>query len=70
MPKLMERVKQQLLSQKVFDTLIDKFDIQDKSLDEYEEEMEATHARAHDHAHPPAGAPEEAPAGGSTIITE
>jgi trigger factor len=70
MPKLMERVKQQLLSQKVFDTLMEQFDIEDKTREEYEEEMEAAHHHAHDHAHPPAGAPEEAPAGESTIITE
>ena len=70
MPKLMERVKQQLLSQKVFDTLMEQFDIEDKTREEYEEEMEAAHHHAHDDAHPPAGAPEEAPAGESTIITE
>jgi len=67
MPKLMERVKQQILSRKVFDTLIDKLDVQDKSLEAYEEEMEAAHA----HAHPPAGedTPDEEPASESPIIT-
>jgi len=67
MPKLMERVKQQILSRKVFDTLIDKFDMQDKSLEAYQDEMEAAHA----HAHPPAeeAAPEAETAGESPIIT-
>lgn len=68
MPKLMERVRQQVLSQKVFDELIDRFDVVDKSMEEFEKEMEAEHAHAHDHGE--ASAEREAPAGASPIITE
>lgn len=68
MPRLMERVRQQLLSRKVFDTLAERFDLVEKDLEAYEEEKEATHAHAHahDHDHPHEG---EA-AGASPIITE
>lgn len=52
MPKLMRRVEQQVLSRKVFDTLIDSFDVVEKSREEYEEEMQAHHG-------PQAGAPQQ-----------
>lgn len=65
MPKLMERVKQQLLSRKVFDALVDRFDVTDKDLDAYEDELEA----AHEHAPSGEASPEAKPAGESPIIT-
>ncbi|MFP4228036.1 MAG: trigger factor [Salinivenus sp.] len=40
MPRMMERVKQQILSDKVYDLLIERFDVQSKSREEFEEEME------------------------------
>lgn len=65
MPQMQERVKQQVLSDKVYDYLIDAFDIQRKSLDEFEDELKEKHERRqalaggapaghghdHDHAH-------------------
>jgi trigger factor len=65
MPQMQERVKQQVLSDKVYDYLIDAFDIQRKSLDEFEDELKEKHERrqalaggapaghghGHDHAH-------------------
>ena len=39
MPQMMEKVKQQVLSRKVYDALLDQMDVQEKSLDEFEEEM-------------------------------
>lgn len=69
MPKMMERVRQQVLSQKVFDVLADKFDIAEKDREAYEEEMEAAHAHAHAHEHGHEHE-HEAPTGESRIITE
>ncbi|PQJ34666.1 trigger factor [Salinibacter sp. 10B] len=43
MPKMMDRVKQQVLSDKVYDLLIDRFDVQKKSREEFEEEMHQQH---------------------------
>ncbi len=69
MPKLMERVNQQILSQKVFDTLAEQFDIQKKDREAFEEEMRAAHAHEHGHDHPHEhGEAEEAAE--SPIITE
>lgn len=52
MPRMMQQVDQQILSRKVYDELIDRFDVRELSLEEFREEMEAEHAAAHDHAHP------------------
>jgi trigger factor len=71
MPKLMERVNQQILSQKVFDTLAEQFDIEKKDREAFEEEMRAAHAHEHGHEHPHEhdhGEAEEAAE--SPIITE
>lgn len=38
---MIDRVKQQVLSRKVFDRLIDQFDVEDKDLEAFEEEVEA-----------------------------
>ncbi len=43
MPRMMDRVKQQILSDKVYDLLIERFDVQTKSREEFEEEMEHQH---------------------------
>jgi trigger factor len=40
MPRMMDRVKQQILSDKVYDLLIERFDVQRKSREEFEEEMQ------------------------------
>ena len=40
MPKMMDRVKQQVLSDKVYDLLLDRLDVQSKSREEFEEEMQ------------------------------
>jgi trigger factor len=40
MPQMMDRVKQQILSDKVYDLLIERFDVQSKSREEFEEEMQ------------------------------
>ena len=40
MPQMMGRVKQQILSDKVYDLLLDRFDVQPKSREEFEEEMQ------------------------------
>ncbi|MFB6247433.1 MAG: trigger factor [Salinibacter sp.] len=40
MPRMMDRVKQQILSDKVYDLLIERFDVQHKSREEFEEEMQ------------------------------
>lgn len=40
MPQMMERVEQQILSDKVYDLLLERFDVQSKSLEEFEQEME------------------------------
>ena len=45
MPRMMERVKQQVLSEKVYDHLIDAFDVQKKTLEEFEDELEEKHKR-------------------------
>ena len=39
MPRMMDRVKQQILSDKVYDLLIERFDVQRKSREDFEEEM-------------------------------
>ena len=49
MPRMMERVKQQILSRKTFDVLESQFDIVEKDREAFEAEMEAMHD--HDHAH-------------------
>jgi trigger factor len=43
MPQMMERVKQQVLSDKVYDLLIERFDVQKKSREEFRAEMEEEH---------------------------
>jgi trigger factor len=43
MPQMMERVKQQVLSDKVYDLLIERFDVQKKTREEFQEEMEQKH---------------------------
>jgi trigger factor len=43
MPRMMERVKQQILSDKVYDLLIERFDVQTKTREEFQEEMEQQH---------------------------
>lgn len=40
MPRMMDRVKQQILSDKVYDLLLDRFDVQPKNREEFEEEMQ------------------------------
>ena len=40
MPQMIERVEQQVLSDKVYDLLLDRFDVQPKSREEFEEEMQ------------------------------
>ena len=40
MPQMMDRVKQQILSDKVYDLLIERFDVQEKTREEFEEEMQ------------------------------
>ena len=40
MPQMMGRVKQQILSDKVYDLLLERFDVQPKSREEFEEEMQ------------------------------
>ena len=45
MPRMMERVKQQILSDKVFDWLLDRFDVQEKSREEFQDLMEERHRR-------------------------
>lgn len=40
MPQMMDRVEQQILSDKVYDLLLERFDVQSKSLEEFEQEME------------------------------
>ena len=39
MPQMMEKVKQQVLSRKVYDALLEQMDVQERSLEEFEEEM-------------------------------
>jgi len=65
MPQMQERANQQILSDKVYDYLIEAFDVQRKSLDEFEDELKekheqrqalaggapAGHGHAHDHDH-------------------
>ncbi len=43
MPRMMERVKQQVLSDKVYDLLIERFDVQTKTREEFQEEMQQEH---------------------------
>jgi len=40
MPEMMEKVEQQILSDKVYDLLLDRLDVQPKSREEFEEEMQ------------------------------
>jgi trigger factor len=40
MPQMMDRVKQQILSDKVYDLLLDRFDVQSMSREEFEEQMQ------------------------------
>ncbi|MFB6099521.1 MAG: trigger factor, partial [Salinibacter sp.] len=40
MPQMIERVEQQILSDKVYDLLLDRLDVQSKSREEFEEEMQ------------------------------
>jgi len=39
----MDRVKEQILSDKVYDLLIERFDVQEKSREEFEAEMRQQH---------------------------
>jgi len=43
MPKMMDRVEQQILSEKVYDLLLERFDVQTQTRDEFEEEMQEEH---------------------------
>jgi len=43
MPRMMDRVKQQILSDKVYDLLIERFDVQTKTREEFQEEMKEEH---------------------------
>jgi len=43
MPQMMDQVKQQVLSDKVYDLLIERFDVQTKTREEFREEMEQQH---------------------------
>ncbi len=43
MPRMMERVEQQVLSDKVYDLLIERFDVQTMTREELQEEMEEEH---------------------------
>jgi len=43
MPRMMDRVEQQILSDKVYDLLIERFDVETKSREEFEEEMQREH---------------------------
>jgi len=45
MPQMMERVRQQVLSDKVYDTLLEQFDTQEKTLEEFQDLMEKRHRR-------------------------
>ena len=45
MPQMMERVRQQILSDKVYDTLLEQFDTQEKTLEEFQDLMEQRHRR-------------------------
>ena len=60
MPRMMQQVDQQILSRKVYDELIDRFDVRELDLETFREEMQAEHAakhaaaqgqEQHDHAH-------------------
>jgi len=64
MPRMKERVRQQVLSEKVYDHLINAFDTHRKTLEAFEDELEAKHKRrqelaggavagaaGHDHPH-------------------
>jgi trigger factor len=44
MPQMMEKVEQQILSDKVYDLLLDRLDVQSKSREEFEEEMQQEQA--------------------------
>ena len=68
MPKLMRRVEQQVLSQKVFDTLVDSFDVVEKDREAYEEEMKERHEH-HGPERAPAGRQGSDPVEQSSIIT-
>jgi trigger factor len=70
MPQMMERVEQQILSGKVYDLLIDRFDVQDKTPDEMEEEMAARHGHAHPHGEGAHDHGEEAAEGAGPETTE
>jgi trigger factor len=45
MPQMMEKVEQQILSDKVYDFLFDRLDVQSKSREEFEEEMQQQQAQ-------------------------
>jgi len=47
MPQMMDRVKQQILSDKVYDLLIERFDVEEKTREEFEEEMHQHHQHQH-----------------------
>ena len=51
MPRMMQQVDQQVLSRKVYDELIDRFDVRELDLETFRQEMQAEHAAAHGHAH-------------------
>jgi trigger factor len=55
MPQMMERVKQQILSEKVYDTLLEQFDTQEKTREEFQDLMEERHRRRQELAGGPAG---------------
>jgi trigger factor len=47
MPQMMDRVKQQILSDMVYDLLIERFDVEEKTREEFEEEMHQHHQHQH-----------------------
>jgi trigger factor len=51
MPRMMEQVDQQVLSRKVYDELIDRFDVRELDLETFRQEIQAEHAAAHGHEH-------------------
>ena len=51
MPKVMDRIEQQILSEKVYDRLLDHFDVEEMDRDAFEDYMEEHHDHDHDHDH-------------------
>ena len=51
MPDVMDRIEQQILSDKVYDELMDRFDVEDMDRETFEAFMEEKHDHDHDHDH-------------------